>query len=216
MIFDRISSGYAATTMKLSPARHGKQKTHPTVPGWVLSWFYWATVVLATLVVVFLADAFPALKVFPATWRISIVDPVNGMVRWVRDNLYQFAELPGGYALGAGPLSDFIVISILNPLRGFLLHVPWFVVALGFGPGIGRARRMQVPDPALQHEVMIDHYMTEWLGRHGVEEVILACGFLPDEMKQVLGDGEPGGPRLRYVVEEEALGTATQKRQSSL
>lgn len=50
--------------------------------------------------------------------------------------------------------------------------------------------------------------MTEWLGSHGVEEVILACGFLPDEMKEVLGDGEPGGPRLRYVVEEEALGTA--------
>lgn len=50
--------------------------------------------------------------------------------------------------------------------------------------------------------------MTEWLGHHGVDEVILACGFLPDEMKEVLGDGEPGGPRLKYLVEEEALGTA--------
>lgn len=133
MIFDRISSGYAATTMRIAPARPGTSKISPAVPGWVLSWFYWATVLLATLVVVFLADGFPALKDFPTSWRISIVDPVNGMVRWVRDNLYEFAELPGGVALGAGPLSDFIVISILNPLRGFLLHVPWFVVALGFG-----------------------------------------------------------------------------------
>ena len=67
----------------------------------------------------------------------------------------------------------------------------------------------ETPKPAL---TLVDrpfmNYMTEWLGRHGVDEVILACGFLPDEMKRVLGDGEPGGPRLRYLVEEEALGTA--------
>ncbi len=50
--------------------------------------------------------------------------------------------------------------------------------------------------------------MTEWLGSHGVDEVILACGFLPDELKAVLGDGEPGGPRLKYLVEEKTLGTA--------
>lgn len=65
------------------------------------------------------------------------------------------------------------------------------------------------PKPAL---TLVDrpflHYMTEWLGSHGVDEVILACGFLPDEMKKVLGDGEPGGPRLKYLVEEDALGTA--------
>jgi len=138
MIFDRISSGYAMTTMRIAPAQTGSAqrgtgKISPAVPGWVLSWFYWATTLLATLVVVFLADTFPALKEFPASWRISIVDPVNGVVRWVRDNLYELAELPGGIVLGAGPLSDFIVISILNPLRGFLLYLPWFVVALGFG-----------------------------------------------------------------------------------
>ncbi len=78
----------------------------------------------------------------------------------------------------------------------------------------GRGTRLRpltyaTPKPAL---TLVDRpfltYMTEWLGRHGVEEVILACGFLPDEMKAVLGDGEPGGPRLRYLVEEEALGTA--------
>lgn len=67
----------------------------------------------------------------------------------------------------------------------------------------------ETPKPAL---TLVDrpflNYMTEWLGRHGVEEVILACGFLPDEMKSVLGDGEPGGPRLKYLVEEETLGTA--------
>ncbi len=67
---------------------------------------------------------------------------------------------------------------------------------------------LETPKPAL---TLVDrpfmNYMTEWLGRHGVDEVILACGFLPDEMQETLGEGEPGGPRLKYVVEEEALGT---------
>ena len=78
----------------------------------------------------------------------------------------------------------------------------------------GRGTRLrpltyETPKPAL---TLVDrpflNYMTEWLGRHGVEEVILACGFLPDEMRSVLGDGEPGGPKLKYLVEEETLGTA--------
>ncbi|HNA45157.1 MAG TPA: NDP-sugar synthase [Solirubrobacterales bacterium] len=67
----------------------------------------------------------------------------------------------------------------------------------------------ETPKPAL---TLVDrpflNYMTEWLGSHGVDEVILACGFLPDELKKVLGEGEPGGPKLRYLVEEETLGTA--------
>ncbi|HMT04697.1 MAG TPA: NDP-sugar synthase [Solirubrobacterales bacterium] len=71
-----------------------------------------------------------------------------------------------------------------------------------------RPLTLETPKPAL---TLVDrpfmNYMTEWLGRHGVDEVILACGFLPDEMQETLGEGEPGGPRLKYVVEEEALGT---------
>ena len=51
-------------------------------------------------------------------------------------------------------------------------------------------------------------YMIEWLAGHGVEEVVLACGFLPDALREALGEGEPGGPRLRYVAEPEPLGTA--------
>ncbi|MBN8868091.1 MAG: NDP-sugar synthase [Solirubrobacterales bacterium] len=72
-----------------------------------------------------------------------------------------------------------------------------------------RPLTLETPKPVL---TLVDRpfltYMTEWLGRHGVDEVILACGFLPDQMKEILGDGEPGGPRLRYLVEEETLGTA--------
>jgi mannose-1-phosphate guanylyltransferase len=50
-------------------------------------------------------------------------------------------------------------------------------------------------------------FMLDWLHDHGVDEVILSCGFMSDGVKRVLGDIYDG-MRLRYVVEEEALGTA--------
>ncbi|MGH2981867.1 MAG: nucleotidyltransferase family protein, partial [Solirubrobacterales bacterium] len=49
-------------------------------------------------------------------------------------------------------------------------------------------------------------YMIEWLGRHGVDEVVLACGFGAGKVREVLGEG--GTPRLRYVEEPEPRGTA--------
>jgi mannose-1-phosphate guanylyltransferase len=50
-------------------------------------------------------------------------------------------------------------------------------------------------------------FMLDWAHSHGVEEVILSCGFLSDAVKLVLGDIYDG-MRLRYVVEDEPLGTA--------
>src|SRR5215213_4123722 len=50
-------------------------------------------------------------------------------------------------------------------------------------------------------------FMLDWLHDHGVEEVILSCGFMSDGVKGVLGDIYDG-MRLRYVVEREPLGTA--------
>jgi mannose-1-phosphate guanylyltransferase len=50
-------------------------------------------------------------------------------------------------------------------------------------------------------------FMLDWLHRHGVQEVILSCGFLSDGVRNVLGDIYDG-MRLRYVTEEEPLGTA--------
>jgi mannose-1-phosphate guanylyltransferase len=50
-------------------------------------------------------------------------------------------------------------------------------------------------------------FMLDWARSHGVDEVILSCGFLSDAVRRVLGDIYDG-MRLRYVVEEEPLGTA--------
>jgi mannose-1-phosphate guanylyltransferase len=50
-------------------------------------------------------------------------------------------------------------------------------------------------------------YMLEWLARHGVHDAILSCGFLPDGIREVLGDGGEYGVTLRYVEEPHPLGT---------
>ena len=50
-------------------------------------------------------------------------------------------------------------------------------------------------------------YMLDWARAHGADEVILSCGFMSDDVKLVLGDIYDG-MRLRYVIEEQPLGTA--------
>jgi len=51
-------------------------------------------------------------------------------------------------------------------------------------------------------------YMIDWLARHGVDDVVMACGFLADQLRATLGDEIPGGPKLHYVEEPEPRGTA--------
>ena len=50
-------------------------------------------------------------------------------------------------------------------------------------------------------------YMIDWLRRHGVDDIILACGFMAGGVRTVLGDGSSLGVRLRYVEEPAPLGT---------
>jgi mannose-1-phosphate guanylyltransferase len=66
-----------------------------------------------------------------------------------------------------------------------------------------------VPKPALP---LVDRpflaYAIEWLAGYGVTEVVLACGFLPDVLREALGDHEHAGVTITYAVEPEPLGTA--------
>lgn len=66
------------------------------------------------------------------------------------------------------------------------------------------------PKPAL---TLVDRpflaYMIEWLAGHGVSEVVLACGFLPDVLREALaGEEDRAGVTIRYVAEPEPRGTA--------
>src|SRR6187200_1162966 len=50
-------------------------------------------------------------------------------------------------------------------------------------------------------------FMLEWLGRHGVDDVVMSCGFLASGVRNVLGEGDGYGMRIRYVEEPRPLGT---------
>ena len=64
---------------------------------------------------------------FPRDWRVAFSAPIDALVAWMRDNLFRIGGLP----LGTGPLSDFITLSILNPLRRLFVEVlPWPVVVV--------------------------------------------------------------------------------------
>jgi mannose-1-phosphate guanylyltransferase len=67
-----------------------------------------------------------------------------------------------------------------------------------------------VPKPAL---TLVDRpflaHMIEWLAGHDVSEVVLACGFLPDVLREALADEEERtGVSIHYVAEPEPRGTA--------
>lgn len=66
-----------------------------------------------------------------------------------------------------------------------------------------------VPKPVVQ---LVDRpfisYMLQWLRGHGIEDVIMSCGFLADGVRDVLGDGSELDMRLTFVEEPEPRGTA--------
>jgi mannose-1-phosphate guanylyltransferase len=65
------------------------------------------------------------------------------------------------------------------------------------------------PKPALQ---LVDRpfirFMVDWLARHGVTDVIMACGFRAEALRTALGDRTDSGVAIRYIEEDEPLGTA--------
>ena len=47
-----------------------------------------------------------------------------------------------------------------------------------------------------------------WLARHGVDEVVLSLGYLPDAFVAHFPSGRCGAVKITYAVESEPLGTA--------
>ena len=50
-------------------------------------------------------------------------------------------------------------------------------------------------------------YVIDWLVRHGVDDVIVSCGFLAGGMRKALAELEPG-VKIRYTEEPDPRGTA--------
>ena len=93
--------------------------------------------------------------------------------------------------------------------RGARLELMRALVLVG-GEGTRlRPLTLTQPKPAL---ALVDRpfirYLVDWVGRHGIDEVIMACGFQAEGLREALGDAVPGGPSIVYIEEDEPLGTA--------
>ncbi len=60
--------------------------------------------------------------------------------------------------------------------------------------------------PVLNKPFM-EHFIA-YLRQYGIEDIILTLSYLPDVIREYLGDGSRYGVRLTYCLEEEPLGTA--------
>ncbi|MBN1218406.1 MAG: ABC transporter permease subunit [Anaerolineae bacterium] len=93
------------------------------------AFFVTSLILLAILLYIGITNSTAEFSEFPENWSLNLSQPVDSGVAWMRDNLYQVGNLP----IGTGPLSDFLVIYGLNPLRSLLqnwLVWPLFIVAV--------------------------------------------------------------------------------------
>jgi NDP-sugar pyrophosphorylase family protein len=72
-----------------------------------------------------------------------------------------------------------------------------------------RPLTLTTPKPLLPiaNVAFLERQLT-WLGAHGVDEVVLSLGYLPDAFTEHFADERFGDIKLRFVVEHEPLGTA--------
>jgi NDP-sugar pyrophosphorylase family protein len=72
------------------------------------------------------------------------------------------------------------------------------------------------PKPLLPvvNQPFLERQLT-WLAHHGVDEVVLSLGYLPDAFEAHFPEGRFGDLTLRYAIEEHPLGTAGAIRYAS-
>jgi glycine betaine/proline transport system permease protein len=112
VFFGRLAAGMAALFGALLPPlrHHG----------------YFLLSVLALLMTIALCFALSFLD-FPEAWNLSLARPVDAGVKWAQVNVYEI----GSSGLGTGPLSDFMSLYILAPLRRLFIEViPWPALVL--------------------------------------------------------------------------------------
>jgi glycine betaine/proline transport system permease protein len=125
VVFDRISYGFARRRPVASPS-----SLRANVPGWLLAYVFWGGVTIFVLAFLLIDAERGVLRGFPTGWRLSIRTPVDAAVAWMKIHLYEIGGLP----IGTGPLSDFLVIYLLNPLRRMVqTTLPWPILIAAVG-----------------------------------------------------------------------------------
>ncbi len=110
IVFDRLTRGRSpAATRALRRSRTPQRARAELIGG-----------AIAIVVVVVIAKA-SSVGSFPTSIHWAIERPVNDAVQWIKDNISWTTTI-----------SDFVVTSILTPMRDFLTGLPWWGVAGGF------------------------------------------------------------------------------------
>jgi glycine betaine/proline transport system permease protein len=115
IMLDRVSEALSKFDLSLAKPQRRKERNASRLSAFVKGKWFGALVIIAitVLCVLLFQDS------FPGEWRISLREPVDDGVRWLRDNLYVLT----------GPLSDFLTLYLLNPFRDLLQSaLPWPVV----------------------------------------------------------------------------------------
>ncbi|MEJ2747882.1 MAG: ABC transporter permease subunit [Anaerolineae bacterium] len=88
-----------------------------------------AIIIILTLAVLSVLLRLLGVHQFPSGLRLDISGPVDALVQWMQVNLYNI----GDSGIGTGPLRDFLIISVFQPLTRFLaVQLPWIVVTFFF------------------------------------------------------------------------------------
>ncbi|MCA9925526.1 MAG: ABC transporter permease subunit, partial [Anaerolineales bacterium] len=86
-------------------------------------------IILLTLAVLSFVFRLGGIHTFPDWLRLDISRPVDALVQWMQVNLYNI----GGSGIGTGPLRDFLIIRIFQPITLFLAaQLPWTVIVFFF------------------------------------------------------------------------------------
>ena len=128
--FDRLAKAVAAgVAAVISPIVRalGQKDAAEATPAFLRTHSFELASLLLLVLLLIICSLNPNLTEFPESWNLSLRGPVDAAVAWSRDNLYRIGGLP----IGTGPLSDFVTIYGLTPLRTFLQDIiPWPILIL--------------------------------------------------------------------------------------
>ncbi|MBI3243411.1 MAG: ABC transporter permease subunit [Chloroflexi bacterium] len=123
-ILDKLESASQAAPLALARflTSSGVKLDVSSGPAFIRRYGFWINSALLLIFLFILALLIPDLYGFPDSWNLGLSAPIDAVVAWMRDNLYQIGNSP----FGTGPFSNFVTIWMLDPMRALFRNaLPW-------------------------------------------------------------------------------------------
>jgi glycine betaine/proline transport system permease protein len=116
IVLDRVSYAWSTRDRRRRPTVDvgGRSFTHRQA-----AWAAVAVTVAAVLIGRYLLKQ----QEFPTGWTISVADPTNSFVDWLKRNVSGVTNT----------ISDWLILYALDPLKRLLVNLPWWMIAGGTG-----------------------------------------------------------------------------------